>query len=192
MITTPYKLVLGSQSPRRKQLLAGCGFEFDIRVKDTNEDWPDGMPVKDIAEYLARKKADALRGELGHNELLVTSDTTVLLEGRIYNKPADADDAVRILSELSGKTHSVVTGVCLSTKDVQKSFSETSLVVMKEISPDHIRYYVEQYKPFDKAGAYAIQEWIGLTHILRMEGSYSNIMGLPTERVFEEIINFNR
>jgi septum formation protein len=140
-----------------------------------------------VAEYLARKKAEALRDTLSPGELLLTSDTTVVLEGRVYNKPADYEDALRILGELSGKAHTVYTGVCLLALDVERSFCESSRVYFRPIGPEAMRFYLDRFRPYDKAGSYATQEWIGLTHIERIEGSYTNIMGLPTQRLYEEL-----
>lgn len=184
------KLVLASKSPRRHQLLKAMGYDFEIRTADTDESFPADMPAMEVAPYLALKKADALLHTLQADELLITSDTTVVLHGEIYNKPEDYDDAVRILGNLSGNMHEVVTGVCLATRESKKVFHEIAKVYFKPISTESIHYYIEHYQPYDKAGAYAIQEWIGLTHIARIDGSYSNIMGLPTERLYDELTAF--
>jgi septum formation protein len=163
------------------------GFEFEVRTLDTEESYPDDLPAEAVAEFLARKKAHALRETLAPGELLLASDTTVVLEGQVYNKPADYGDALRILGELSGKTHTVYTGVCLLALDLERSFCEASRVFFKPIGEEAMRFYLDRYKPYDKAGSYATQEWIGLTHIERIEGSYTNIMGLPTQRLYDEL-----
>jgi septum formation protein len=163
------------------------GYDFDVRTLDTDESYPDELPAETVAEYLARKKAHALRETLAPGELLLASDTTVVLEGRVYNKPADYEDALRILGELSGKTHTVYTGVCLLSLEFERSFTEASQVFFKPIGEAAMRFYLDRYQPYDKAGSYATQEWIGLTHIERIEGSYTNIMGLPTQRLYDEL-----
>ncbi len=163
------------------------GFGFDVRTLDTDESYPEDLPAEAVAEYLARKKAEALRDTLAPGELLLASDTTVVLEGRVYNKPTDYEDALRILGELSGKVHTVYTGVCLLALDVERSFCEASRVHFRPIGPEAMRFYLDKFRPYDKAGSYATQEWIGLTHIERIEGSYTNIMGLPTQRLYEEL-----
>lgn len=182
------RLILGSKSPRRQDLLRGMGFHFELRTMDVDESFPSTIPALEVAEYLAKKKAGAMAHLLLDNqELLITSDTTVVLNNRIYNKPVDEADAIRILSELSGNTHTVVTGVCLSSLTQQESFCEHAYVTFKDMSESDILYYVRNYKPYDKAGAYAIQEWIGLTQIAKMEGTYSNIMGLPTAELAKRL-----
>lgn len=185
-----YNLILASKSPRRQMLLRESGFDYTLRLMDVEESFPADMPAVEVAEFLARKKAAAMLADLKADELLITSDTTVVLDNAIYNKPEDREDAIRILRQLSGRVHTVVTGVCLSSTTRQHSFSEKAFVHFKPISDADIEFYIDKYQPYDKAGAYAIQEWIGLTHIAKIEGSYSNIMGLPTERLYEEIKNW--
>lgn len=182
-----YKLVLASVSPRRQQLMRDAGFEFEIRLKDIEETYPEGLAAEEVPGYLARLKAGAFREELEDGELLVTADTVVCLEGRILGKPADESDAVRMLRELSGKRHTVVTGVCLTTRERQHVFSSLTDVYFKSLSEEEIAYYVERYRPLDKAGAYGIQEWIGYIGIERIEGSFYNVMGLPVQRLYEAL-----
>lgn len=182
-----YHLVLGSQSPRRKELLAGLGFEFIVKVKDTAEDYPADLKVELVPEYLAQLKANALLAELAEDELLICADTIVLLDGEIIGKPTSVADATEILKKLSGKTHQVITGVFIGSKSQQVTFSDTTLVSFKAIPEADIAYYIEHYQPFDKAGSYGIQEWIGYAFVEKLEGSYANVMGLPTHRVLEEL-----
>ena len=182
-----YKLILASKSPRRHLLLKEMGFNFEVRTLDTDESFPEEMPAEEVAEFLARKKAHALRETLAPGELLLASDTTVVLDGRVFNKPADYEDGLRILGELSGRAHTVYTGVCLMALDTERSFCVASRVHFKPISEEAMRFYLDHYQPYDKAGSYATQEWIGLTHIERIEGSYTNIMGLPTQRLYDEL-----
>ena len=165
---TEYKLVLASASPRRRQLLEGAGFHFDIRLKPVEEHWEEGMAPEHVPEYLARLKAAAFAGDLQANELLITADTR----------------------KLSGCKHTVVTGVCLTTVERQKSFSVSTDVYFKDLLEEEISYYVDRYQPFDKAGAYGIQEWIGYIGIQRIEGSFYNVMGLPVQRLYEELKHF--
>lgn len=181
------KIILASQSPRRKQLLAEAGFSFDIYVTNIEENYPDDMPVDEVPEFLARKKAQAALTQVKDSELIIASDCVVILEGKIYEKPRDYDDAVRILSALSGKMHRVVTGVCLLTKEKEVSFSCEAKVYFEPLSSAEIDFYIKNYKPYDKAGAYAIQEWIGLCKISKIEGTYANIMGLPMQMVYEKL-----
>lgn len=162
-----------------------AGFEFEIRLKDVEETYPEGLAAEEVPVYLARLKAGAFREELADGELLVTADTVVCLEGRILGKPADEADAVRMLRELSGKRHTVVTGVCLTTRERQRVFPSRTDVYFKPLSEEEIAYYVEKYRPLDKAGAYGIQEWIGYIGIERIEGSFYNVMGLPVQRLYE-------
>lgn len=182
-----YHLVLGSQSPRRKELLAGLGFEFTVKVKDTAENYPSDLKVERVPEYLAQLKANALLDELAEDELLICADTIVLLNGEIIGKPTSVANAKEILKKLSGKTHQVITGVFIGSKSQQVTFSDTTLVSFKAIPEADIAYYIENYQPFDKAGSYGIQEWIGYAFVEKLEGSYANVMGLPTHRVLEEL-----
>ena len=173
----PYKIILASNSPRRKELLAGLDVDFEVRIiKGIDESYPITLPTTEIAEYIAQKKAAAYRETMAADELIITADT--------------AADAHRMLHALSGKTHQVVTGVVLTTKGQQEHFSVVSNVTFKELTDDEINYYVETYKPMDKAGAYGIQEWIGYVGVTRLEGSYFNVMGLPVQRIYEALRRF--
>ena len=183
-------LILSSNSPRRKELLAGLDIPFEVRViEDIDESYPDNLPAGEIAEYIAQKKAAAYK--VGNDEVLITADTIVVLDDQILGKPADAEEAKQMLRSLSGKTHHVITGVCLKSRDQQHHFSVISEVTFKTLAEDEISYYVENYKPFDKAGAYGIQEWIGYIGVTGLSGSYFNVMGLPVQRIYEELKKFN-
>lgn len=182
------KIILASNSPRRKELLAGLGLPFEVNVlPDIDESYPQDMETLSVSEYIANKKAAAYKDYIKKGTLVITADTTVVLGKEIMGKPVDAEDASRMLHELSGKTHQVVTGVCLTTSDEQHSFSVVTDVTFKELSDKEINYYISNYKPFDKAGAYGIQEWIGYIGCTRLEGSYYNVMGLPVQRIYTEL-----
>ena len=182
------KIILASNSPRRKELLAGLDVDFEVRVlKGVDESYPATLPTAEIAEYIALKKAAAYREAMAADELIITADTIVVLNDEVLGKPKDAADACRMLHELSGKTHQVVTGVVLTTKGQQEHFSVVSNVTFKELTDDEINYYVETYKPMDKAGAYGIQEWIGYVGCTRLEGSYFNVMGLPVQKLYQHL-----
>jgi len=193
-------IILASNSPRRKELLAGLGIPYDVFVlQGIDESYPDDLPANEVAEYIARKKAKAYvnvnpndnenNSSLFtlHSSLLLTADTIVVCDGEILGKPRDAADAYAMLRKLSGKTHQVYTGYCLQTADKTVSGTVCSDVTFKKLSDDEITYYVEKYKPLDKAGAYGIQEWIGYIGITGIRGSYYNVMGLPVQRIYEEI-----
>lgn len=186
-----YNIILSSNSPRRKELLAGLDLDFEVRViPGIDESYPEDMPVGEIAEYIASKKADAYKSLIKGNDLVLTADTVVILGDKVLGKPANLDDAKGMLRLLSGKTHNVITGVCLMTKDKQRHFSVVTDVSFKELSDAEIDYYVERYKPLDKAGAYGIQEWIGHIGVTSIAGSYFNVMGLPVQRIYTELQNF--
>ena len=186
-----HKIILASNSPRRKELLAGLDVQFEVRVlKGIEESYPATLPTAEIAEYIAQKKAAAYRETIAADELVITADTIVVLGDEVLGKPKDAADARRMLRELSGQTHQVITGVVLTTKERQEHFSVVSNVTFKELTDDEIDYYVETYKPMDKAGAYGIQEWIGYVGVTRLEGSYFNVMGLPVQRIYEALRRF--
>ena len=186
-----HKLILASNSPRRKELLAGLDVQFEVRVlKGIDESYPDTVPTAEIAEYIAQKKAAAYRETIAADELVITADTIVVLGDEVLGKPKDAADARRMLRELSGRTHQVITGVVLTTKERQEHFSVVSDVTFKTLEDSEIDYYVETYKPMDKAGAYGIQEWIGYVGVTRLEGSYFNVMGLPVQRIYEALRRF--
>jgi septum formation protein len=185
------KIVLASNSPRRKELLAGLDIPFEVRVLDNiDESYPETLPTKEIAGYISKKKADAYRQTMADDELIITADTIVVLGQEVMGKPKDDDEARRMLRELSGKTHQVITGVCLTTKDKQSNFSVETDVTFKTLSEEEIDYYVAHYRPLDKAGAYGIQEWIGHIGVTGLNGSYFNVMGLPVQRIYEALKAF--
>lgn len=186
-----YHVVLASNSPRRRELLAGLGVDFEVRVMaGIDESYPDDMPAMKAAEYVAGKKAAAYKETLGNDELLIAADTMVIAEDEVMGKPHDEADALRMLGKLSGKTHHVVTGVCIVTKQRQSLFSVVTDVTFKELSHEETEYYVNNYHPLDKAGAYGIQEWIGFIGCTGLEGSYFNVMGLPVQRIYTELLKF--
>lgn len=180
------KIILASNSPRRKELLGGLGVDFEVRVmKGVDEAYPDTLPAKDVAEYISREKASVY--DVADDELLITADTVVIVGDDILGKPKDADDAHRMLREISGRTHQVVTGVCLTTAKEQRSFSVVTDVTFKQLSDEEIDFYIRNHRPYDKAGAYGIQEWIGYIGVTGLNGSYYNVMGFPVQRVYEEL-----
>ena len=181
-----YNIILASNSPRRKELLSRLGVPFEVRVlKDIDESYPEATPVSEVAQYIAGKKADVYRLVMGDDELIITADTVVIVGNEILGKPADADDAARMLRALSGRTHQVTTGVCMVAKDQDRRFSVTTDVTFKQLTDEEISYYVQTYKPYDKAGAYGIQEWIGCIGVTGLSGSYYNVMGLPIQRIYQ-------
>lgn len=181
------KLILASKSPRRSALLRGLGLDFEIRTKETEENFPLGMPVGEVAGFLSDKKARVFSEELQEGELLIAADTIVILGNDILGKPSDANEAFQMLSALSGKVHEVITGVTLMDKDRILTFQDTAKVYFKSITDEEIHYYIKNYKPFDKAGAYGIQEWIGFVAVDKIEGSYFTVMGLPVHKVYKEL-----
>lgn len=183
-------LILASQSPRRRQLLAEAGFQFSIRTYDVEESYPPDMPVEEVAVFLARKKAGAGVADLDDREVLLTADSVVILDGEIFGKPVDYDDAFRMLRRLSGRTHTVVTGVCLTSKTKQSSFAGVSRVTFATLNDAEIDFYLKEYQPYDKAGSYGVQDWIGLCKVVRIEGTYANVMGLPVDLVYEALRGF--
>lgn len=186
-----YKIILASNSPRRKELLSGLDIDYETRViPDVDESYPNSLHIEDVAVYLAEKKASAYQPELKDKELLITADTVVLLENKILGKPANEEESATMLRVLSSKTHKVITAVCLTSTEKQVSFSDTSLVTFGKLIDAEIDYYVSKYKPFDKAGAYGVQEWIGYMAVERIEGSYYNVMGLPVFKVYKELKEF--
>ena len=184
-------VVLASNSPRRKELLTGLGMPFEVRVMDgIDESYPEDLPVSKVALYIAGKKADAYREKMADDELIITADTVVIVDDEILGKPHDKDDAIRMLKLISGRTHQVTTGVCLLSKKQESRFSVTTDVTFKALSDDEINYYIDTYQPFDKAGAYGIQEWIGYIGVTGLNGSYYNVMGLPVQRIYTELKKF--
>ena len=182
-----YKLILASASPRRQQLMKDAGFTFEVRLKNVDEKYPQEIHLETVPEYLSKVKASAFREELKVDEVLITADTVVCIHDRILGKPADRKEAISMLQELSGNRHLVVTGVSVTTRTEQLSFSSRTDVFFKHLSNEEIIFYVDTYKPFDKAGAYGIQEWIGYIGIERIEGSFYNVMGLPIQKLYETL-----
>ena len=187
-MVTDDKLILASNSPRRKELLAGLDIEFDIFVLDgIDESYPPHLKPREVAQYIAHKKAEAYQRVIAPDTLLITADTVVVVENQILGKPHNEAEAKEMLRAISGKTHMVVTGVCLTTVTKQSSFSVETEVTFKTLTTEEIEYYVAKYKPYDKAGAYGIQEWIGYVGVTSLNGSYYNVMGLPVQRIYEEL-----
>lgn len=182
-----YHILLGSQSPRRQELLKGLNINFDVEVIDVEETYPKQLVGVDIPMFLAEKKADAYTARMSESTLLITADTIVWHEGKVYGKPTDKAEATRMLKSLSGKTHQVITGVCISTKTQRKTFHVISEVKFSRLTSDEIEYYLSNYKPYDKAGSYGVQEWIGYVAVEHIEGSYFNVMGLPIQRLYSEL-----
>ena len=186
----PYQIILGSASPRRQELLKGLGFQFTVEPTHADESFPETLIAQEIPLYLAKKKADAFTGNLKDNELLITSDTIVWCEGKIYNKPASFEEGRIMLAELSGKMHEVFTAVCLKGKNKEQLFFDTSKVYFKKFNSEEIDYYLTNFKPYDKAGAYGVQDWLGYTGIEKIEGSFYTVMGLPVKLLFDELMKF--
>ena len=185
-----YRIILASGSPRRQELLKGLGLKFVTEVSDWKEDYPSGLKGAEIAVYLARKKADHFRNRLGKNEIVITADTIVWCDDELLDKPSGKDDAKRILRKISDNTHEVITGVCLLSQERESCFSSSTLVTFTALTDEEIDYYTDNFKPYDKAGAYGIQEWIGIAACSRIEGSYFNVMGLPSEQLYHELLKF--
>ena len=187
-----YNVVLASNSPRRKELLQRLGIPFKVRTLfGIDESYPDTLRGEDIVRYISRNKANAYRSSMGPDELLITADTIVWLDGQVLGKPVDAEDACRMLRLLSGHTHQVVTGVALTTSQWTRSFSSLTHVTFAPLSEEEIRSYVDRFSPLDKAGAYGIQEWIGYIGVTRLEGSFYNVMGLPVQLLYTELKKLN-
>ena len=186
-----YRLILASQSPRRRQLLADAGIEFELAPRfECEESFSEDMPAIEVAEYLSKLKSEAYPQPLAERDILLTADTVVIAENRILGKPADRAEAIKMITMLSGHEHEVVTGVTLRTAERVKSFSVVSKVYFRELSTEEIEYYVDNYRPYDKAGSYGIQEWIGYVGIEGIEGSFYNVMGLPVQRLYCELNDF--
>lgn len=183
------KIILGSQSPRRKQLLEWAEVPFEIVVKETVETYPAGLTVEEVAIYIAKQKALAVQADFP-DSIILTADTIVVLNNRIIGKPKSREEAIRILSELSGNRHTVITGICIMQKQKEVCFADVTDVIFHHLSLEQIEFYVDKYKPFDKAGAYAIQEWIGVVGIKSVIGDFYNVMGLPVSRVVMELEKF--
>lgn len=189
----PYRIILASHSPRRQQLLKDAGIDYELAVGyEVDEVYPDSLPVEEVPVYLSKLKSSSYPHELRSEDILITADTVVCLHGKIIGKPVDRQDAAVILGRLSGNRHTVVTGVTIRTANLQKSFSVHSDVFFRKLTDEEVEYYINTYKPFDKAGAYGIQEWIGYIGIERIEGSFYNVMGLPIQQLYLKLGDFVR
>lgn len=183
-----YRILLASNSPRRRELLSGLGIDYQVATLPAiDESYPGNLSGEEIPAYIARHKAEAYKRLMDDNTLLITADTIVWLDGQVYGKPTDADDARRMLRELSGRTHTVITGVAVTTTTKQRVFAVASEVAFAELTDEEIDFYVTRYNPVDKAGAYGIQEWIGYIGVTGLSGSYFNVMGLPVQRLYQEL-----
>ena len=184
-----YKVILASGSPRRRELMAGLGVNYEVRIlPDVDESYPDTLQGEVIPLYIAKEKADAYIPMMQPDELIITADTIVWLDGKVLGKPRDREDALQMLRTMSGRTHEVFTGVCITTTDWQRSFTAQTEVRFATLSEDEIIYYVDNFKPMDKAGAYGVQEWIGFIGVENISGSYYNIMGLPVQKLYRELL----
>ncbi|MCX6303141.1 MAG: Maf-like protein [Bacteroidia bacterium] len=182
-----YRIILASRSPRRQQLLKQLGLRFKVVIKDFDESYPENLSGEKIAIYLAGQKARSFRNEISDNEIVITADTIVWCNNQVLGKPADKEEARQMLRDLSGNTHEVITGVSLLSASKEKTFSVSTKVTFDNLSDEEIDYYIERFSPYDKAGAYGIQEWIGLAACSRIEGSYFNVVGLPVQRLYKEL-----
>ena len=184
-----YKVILASNSPRRKELLAGLGVDYEVRtLPDVDESYPETLQGADIPLYIAKEKADAYVAMMQPGELMITADTIVWLDGKVLGKPRDREDALQMLRTMSGRTQEVFTGVCITTTDWQRSFTAQTEVRFATLSEEEIAYYVDNFQPMDKAGAYGVQEWIGFIGVENISGSYYNIMGLPVQKLYRELL----
>lgn len=183
------KIILASGSPRRKQFFEDMGLDFEVRLKEVEEVYPKSLQGSEISDFLAELKASAFKGTLNENEIVITSDTVVWYQGKSLAKPADKDQAIEMLQELSDDWHEVITSVSFTTDSTQKTVNHTTKVKFKPLSDDEIHFYVENYEPYDKAGGYGIQEWIGLIGIEKIQGAYTNVVGLPTQLVYKTLMN---
>lgn len=191
-LNIPYRIILGSKSPRRQEILKNAGFDFIIRTQDDDESFPEDMPQQEVAEFLAGKKADGLKHILTDKDLLITADSVVIIQNTILNKPESHNEAIQMLTLLGGQWHTVATGVCLTTLSHQKSFTSMTQVKMDDVSTEEIEYYIRTFKPFDKAGGYGIQDWIGMCKVSRIEGCYTTVMGLPMRDVYRALMDFQK
>ncbi len=185
-----YRIILASRSPRRQELLRDLGLRFEVVVRNWSEKYPGNLRGEEIALYVAGEKAKTFQSEIKNNEIVITADTIVWCNNRVLDKPADKEDAERILREISGNTHEVITGVCLLSALKQTTFFSSTKVTFSELSDNEIEFYISKYSPYDKAGAYGIQEWIGIAACSRIDGSYFNVMGLPVQQVYQELQKF--
>jgi septum formation protein len=187
---TTRPLILASKSPRRQQLLREAGFDFTVQTFDVDESFPADMPVHEVAPWLADRKAEAARHLIAGQEIIISADSVVIVDDMIFNKPADYDEAFQMIRTLSGRQHTVVTGVCLLAAEKKSVFAGTSHVWFHPLTDAEIDYYIRTCQPFDKAGSYGVQEWIGLCKISRIDGTYANVMGLPVDLVYQELLKF--
>ncbi|RKD86303.1 Maf-like protein [Mangrovibacterium diazotrophicum] len=185
-----YNLILASASPRRQQLMKDLGLTFEVKPADVDEFYPENLGMTAIPEYLAQLKADALNGSMGVNDLIITADTIVWKDDKVLGKPSNQQEAVDMLKSLSGSQHQVITGMHLQSKSKKISFHAVTEVWFDELTDDEINFYIDKYKPFDKAGAYGIQEWIGFVGIYKIEGSFYNVMGLPIHKLYQYLKEF--
>jgi len=187
-----YRIILASRSPRRQQLLHEMGIRFNTVIREYEESYPDNLKGEAIATYLSELKAKGFKNEISVNEIVITADTIVWCNNEVLGKPSDAEDAKRMIRKLSGNTHEVITGVTLLSAAKEKTFSDTTKVTFEKLSEEEISYYIDNFKPYDKAGAYGIQEWIGVAACSRIEGSYFNVVGLPVQKLYNELKEFIR
>jgi septum formation protein len=185
-----YRITLASRSPRRQQLLRELGLEFDVVIREYEEIYPEGLTGEQIARFVAYEKAASYKDDISDNEIIIAADTIVWCNNNVLGKPLDRADAIRILKEISGNTHEVITGVSLRSKTRELTFSESTKVTFEPMSDEEINYYIKEYKPYDKAGAYGIQEWIGIIACSHIDGSYFNVVGLPVQRLYKELQKF--
>jgi len=186
-LSEQYNIILGSASPRRKELLSDIGLKFSIQTTNKEEAFPSSLKEEEIVEFLAKQKSEFLSENLQQNDLLITADTIVSFKNELLNKPKNKEEAFKTLSKLSENTHKVITGVCLKSKNKEIVFSVTTLVTFKELSEDEIHYYINKYNPYDKAGAYGIQDWVGKIGINNINGSYTNVVGLPISELYQHL-----
>lgn len=187
-----YQITLASNSPRRKELLSGLNLDYEVKIlPDIDETYPDTLKGEDIPLYIARKKAEAYKSIMSKNELIITADTIVYTDGEVLGKPKDEADARRMLHALSGRSHQVITGVCITTSGFQRSFASVTEVTFDTLTDEEVDFYISTYNPMDKAGAYGIQEWIGFIGVSKLNGSYFNVMGLPVQRLYRELKNID-
>ena len=185
-----YRIILASRSPRRQQLLRDLGLTFDVVIREYDENYPENLSGEEIALFLAREKAKCFEKEISDNEIVITADTIVWCKNKVFGKPADHDEARRMIMELSGNTHEVITGITLLSSGREKTFSDTTRVTFETLTGEEIDYYIDEFKPYDKAGAYGIQEWIGIAACSHIEGSYFNVVGLPVQKLYKELKDF--
>ena len=185
-----YEIILASRSPRRQQLLQELGLKFEVVTREYSEIYPEGLGGEEIARYVAHEKAASFKNEISYNEIVIAADTIVWCNNRVLGKPVNRNDAARILKEISGNTHEVITGVSLLSQSKQFTFSDSTKVTFDSLSDEEIYYYIERYRPYDKAGAYGIQEWICIVACSHIDGSYFNVVGLPVQKLYKELQRF--